>query len=88
MFSFSIATVLPIGNTKPIGIRYEMFDCTGKNICTCEVYLKYMKEECNRVKELKGKCLPWYVNIRPENEFWMEDSVKMLKGAEENNEIS
>ena len=40
-----------------------------------------MKEECDRVKALKGRCLPWYEDPRPPGEVWMEDSIKMMKGA-------
>ena len=48
---------------------------------TREVCDKCMKEECNRVKELKGKCLPWYVDPRPKDEVWMTDDVRKMKGA-------
>ena len=58
-----------------------MFDYTGKNVCTCEVYKNNMKEECNRVKRLKGKCLPWYFDPRPKDEVWMDNSAKRIKGA-------
>ena len=40
-----------------------------------------MKEECNRVKRLKGKFLPWYFDPRPKDEVWMDDSVKRIKGV-------
>ena len=80
-FSFGVASVLPIGKTKPVGRRCPMFDYTGKNICTREVYTKHMVEECNRVKKLTGQCLPWFVDPRPKDEVWLEDSVTRLRGA-------
>ena len=80
-FSFEVASVLPLGATKPVGKRIKEVDYTGKNICTHEVFAKHMKEECGRVKSLKGKCLPWYVDPRPPDELWMEDPVTKLKGA-------
>ena len=80
-FSFGVATILPTGTTHPTGKRIEMFDYTGRNIVTREVYKKKMKEECDRVKMLKGKCLPWYVDPRPDDDVWMADNVKKLKGA-------
>ena len=79
-FSFGVASVLPISASAPVGKRIEMFDYTGKNICTREVYKKHMKEECNRVKSLTGKCLPWYVDPRPKDEVWMDDPIKKMKG--------
>ena len=66
---------------QPVGKRLEMFNYTGQNICTREVYERHMKEECNRVKSLKGKCLPWCVDPRPKDEVWMEDSVCKFPGA-------
>ena len=80
-FSFGVASVLPLGATEPVGKRIEHIDYTGKNIVTREVYVKHINEECKRVRALKGKCLPWYVNTRPPNQHWMNDSVKLLKGA-------
>ena len=80
-FSFGVASVLPLGATKPVGKRIKEVDYTGKNICTHEVFAKHMKEECGRVKSLKGKCLPWYVDPRPPDELWMEDPVTKMKGA-------
>ena len=80
-FSFGVATSRPLGTTEPVGKHLEMYDYTGKNIVTREVYAKHMKEECDRVKKLKGKCLPWYENMQPKGEIWMEDSIKEKKGA-------
>ena len=51
--SFGVATVLPTGGTEPVGKRCEMFDYTGQNIVTRDVHEKHMKEECNRVKDLR-----------------------------------
>ena len=59
----------------------EMFNHTDKHICTCEVFENHMQEEYNLVKTLHGKCLPWYVNPRPKDEVWMDDSVNWVKGA-------
>ena len=73
--------MLPTGATEPVGKRIEMFDYTGKNVCTREVYVNHMKEEMNRVKKLTGKCLPWYFDPRPKDEVWMNDGVKRMKGA-------
>ena len=67
-FSFSVARVLPIGVFEPVGKRIDMFDYTGKNVCTREVYESHMKDECNRVIKLQGKCLSWYVDSRPKDE--------------------
>lgn len=39
-----------------------------------------MKEECDRVRSLKGRCLPWYIHTRPTDETWIDDSIKMMKG--------
>ena len=58
-----------------------MFDYTGKNIFTIDVYEKHIKEECDRVRKLKGGCLPWYVDPRPAGQVWMDDCVSKLKGA-------
>ena len=80
-FSFGVATILITDATEPVGKRIEMFDYTKKNVCTREVFMKHVNEECNRVKKLVGKCLPWYVDPRPKDEVWMEDSIKRLKGA-------
>ena len=43
--------------------------------------VKKMKEECNRVKALKGKCLPWYEDRRPPDQVWMEDNIKRVNGV-------
>ena len=67
-FSFGVASVLPTGGTESIGKRIEIFDYTGRKICTREVFEKHMKDEMNRVKQLKGECLPWYVDPRPKDE--------------------
>ena len=81
-FSFGVASVLPLDATKPVGKRIEAVDYTGKNVCTHEVYQKHMKEECARVKTLTGKCLPWYIDPRANNdELWMEDPVTQIKGT-------
>ena len=64
-FSFGVASVKYTGATKPVGKRIDYIDYTGRNICTREVYVKHIKEECNRVRLLKGNCLPWYNDTRP-----------------------
>ena len=59
-FAFGVATAKPNPAATSLGKRLPLFDYTGKNIVTREVFEKHMKEECDRVKGLKGKCLPWY----------------------------
>ena len=61
-------------------MRIKIFDYPGKSICTREVYCKHMQEETNRIKNI-GKVIPWYVDPRPKDKVWIEDSVKLLKGA-------
>ena len=80
-FSFGVATVCASGGTKLVGKRCPMFNYTGQNIVTREVFGKHMKEECDRVKKLKGKCLPWFEDTRPKGEVWMQDSIVLMKGV-------
>ena len=79
-FSFGVASVLPLGATKPVGKRIKEVDYTGENICKRVFFAKHMNKECGRVKPLKGKCLPWYVDPPPD-ELWMEDPVTDMKRA-------
>ena len=44
-------------------------------------YNKKIQDEIRRVKNLKGKLPPWYINDRPKNEFWQEDIIDMLPGV-------
>ena len=44
-------------------------------------YNKKIRDEIQRVKNLKGKLPPWYINERPKNEFWQEDVIDMLPGV-------
>ena len=79
-FSFGVALIPATSDNPPVGKRIEMFDYTGKNICTREIFVSKMNEETKRVKGLKGKCLPWYVDTRPKDEYWMCDPIEMVKG--------
>ena len=72
---------IPSDATEPVGKRIKELDYTGQNILTRESYMQKVKEESNRVKNLKGKSLPWYVNPRPDGQSWMKDSVKKMKGV-------
>ena len=44
-------------------------------------YEKKIQDEIQRVKNLKGKLPPWYINDRPKNEFWEEDTIDKLPGV-------
>ena len=59
-FFFGIGVILPTSATEPVGKRIEMFVYAGGNVRAREVYINHMREKCNRVKKLTGKCSPWY----------------------------
>ena len=81
-FSFGVASTLPIGaaESRAVGKRCGLFNYTHKNKCTIEVYDKYIREECSRVRALIGAYLPWYVDLRPANRLWMDNCVSRFEG--------
>ena len=42
---------------------------------------KKLVDEIRRVKNLKGKLPPWYVDFRPPNQLWDEDQIEKIPGV-------
>ena len=69
------------GNETYEGRRCETFSYTGKTLLSIQDYNKKIQDEIRRVKNLKGKLPPWYLDNRPKNEFWEDDTINMLPGV-------
>ena len=45
-----------------------------------EIFVGKMNGEINRVKGLKGRCLPWYDETIPKDESLADNPIEMMKG--------
>ena len=78
-FNFGVASVLPNG-AHHVGKQFNMYDYICKNICTCKMFEKHIKEEQSQVENLKGKFLLWCVDMHPKGEVWADDGITSLNG--------
>ena len=69
------------GNETYEGRRCVPYSYTGKTLLSITDYKKKMQDEIRRVKNLKGKLPPWYIDRRPKNAFWDDDPVSRLPGV-------
>ena len=65
------------------GPRCKTFNYMGKCILSISDYKK-VDDEIRRVKNLKSKLPPWYVDSHPPNLMWDEDPVEKIPGVGEN----
>ena len=55
---FGVASVKKLDGTRQ-GVRCKPFDYSGKTLVSIDDYEKLIRDEIDRVKNLKGNCLPW-----------------------------
>jgi len=68
--------------TKPMKAEDVFHTRTrAKHSCRLLIIKKKMQDEIRRVKNLKGKLPPWYIDRRPKNAFWDDDPVSRLPGV-------